>query len=105
MRPRPGRYARDLRTLCERHTRDLPAVGAAAPTTWALRAQCARDLVSGCAHCAPNLVFVTVHCLGSLFMDTIHEHCSQGKKKVQKKKILIFLGGDLIYEIFILHLL
>ena len=91
MRPRPGRYARDLRMLSERHTRDLPAVGAAAPTTWALRAQCARDLVSGCAYCAPNLVFVTVHCLGSLFghcswilfMNTVH----RVNKKVQKKKI------------------
>ena len=36
-------------------------------------------------------------------MDTVHEHCSQGKKKY--KNFNNFLGGDLIYEIFILHLL
>ena len=35
---------------------DMPAVRAATPTTWALRAQCMRDMVSGCAHCAHNLV-------------------------------------------------
>ena len=36
-------------------------------------------------------------------MDTVHEHCSQEKKstKILKK----FLVYDLIYEIFILHLL
>ena len=56
MRPRPGRYARDLRWLRVRHARDKLAVRAAAPTTWAVLAQCARDLGSGCAHCAPNPV-------------------------------------------------
>ena len=77
MRPRPGRYARDLRTLrvttcagcardmcatsllCARracYVRDELAMCAAAPTTWALRAQCALDLGSGCAHYAPNPV-------------------------------------------------
>ena len=40
---------------------------------------------------------------GSLFMDTVHEHCSQGKKKYKIFKN--FLVDDLIYEIFILHLL
>ena len=40
-------------------------------------------------------------------MDTVHEHCSQGKKKkLQKhKNFKNFLRGDLIYEIFLLHLL
>ena len=37
-----------------RHARNQLAVRAAAPTTWALRVQCARDLGSGCAQCAPN---------------------------------------------------
>ena len=50
---------------------DLLAVLSAAPTTWALRTQCARDLGFGCAHCAPNPVLIqcTVysHCL---------DHCS-----------------------------
>ena len=37
-------------------------------------------------------------------MDTVHEHCSQGKKKKYKifKNFLVY---DLIYKIFILHLL
>ena len=34
-------------------------------------------------------------------MNTVH----RVKKKSKKKKFKIFLGGDLIYEIFILHLL
>ena len=38
--------ARDLRSPA----RGQSAVRAAVPTTWALRAQCARDLVSVCAH-------------------------------------------------------
>ena len=37
-------------------------------------------------------------------MDTVHEHCSQGLKK-RYKNFKNFLGGDLIYEIFMLHLL
>ena len=65
---------------------DLGVVRAAAPTTWALRAQCARDLGFGCAHCAPNQVLIQCTVLQSLFghyswtlfMDTVHEHCSQG---------------------------
>ena len=56
MRPRPRRYVRDLRWLRARHAHDKLAVHVAAPTTWALRAQCACDLGSGCAHCAPNPV-------------------------------------------------
>ena len=55
-RPVHAQPARDLRWLCARHARDQPAVRTAAPTTWALRAQCARDLGSRCAHCAPNPV-------------------------------------------------
>ena len=38
-------------------------------------------------------------------MDTVQEHCSQGKKKTSIKNFKIFLVCDLIYEIFILHLL
>ena len=37
-------------------------------------------------------------------MDTVQEYCSQGKKK-EYKNFKNFLGGGLIYEIFILHLL
>ena len=63
--------------------RDLLVVRAAAPTTWALRAQFARDLGFGCAHCAPNPVLIQCT-IWTLFMDTVHEHCSQGKKKSTK---------------------
>ena len=78
MRPRPGRYARDLRTL-------------SAPPVLAVRVTCAR--VVGCALSSAHYLgttsaacarpgfwvcalctqpsFVTVHCLGSLF-----GHCS-----------------------------
>ena len=45
--------ARATKRAC---TYDLPAVRATARTTWALRAQCARDVVSGCAHYAHNPV-------------------------------------------------
>ena len=112
MRPRPGRYARDLRWLCARHARDQLAVRAAAPTTWALRAQCMRDLGSGCAHCTPNPVLtqctVCSHCLGNcswtLFMNTVHRDL-QKKKKKKYKIFKNFLVYDLIYVIFILKLL
>ena len=74
------------------------------------RAVCAR-LRTPCAHNAHDLTWCSaLFCalfrspFGSLFMDTVHEHCSQGKKK-EYKILKNFLGGDLIYEIFILHLL
>ena len=94
-RPVHAQHARDLRWLCTRHARDLLAVLAAAPTTWALRAQCARDLSYGCAHSAPNPVLIqcTVcrHCLGNcswtLFMNTVH----RDKKKKSTKFLKIFL--------------
>ena len=81
----PGRVATSARPAC---ARDKPAVRAVAPTTWALRAQCARDLGSGCARSAPNPVLIqcTVcsHCLGNcswtLFMNTVHR---EKKKRVQ----------------------
>ena len=38
-------------------------------------------------------------------MDTVHEHYSQGLKKKEYKNFKNFLRGDLIYEIFISHLL
>ena len=90
--PRP--VATSARPACVLHARDKLAVRAAAPTTWALSAQCARDLGSGCVHCAPNPVFVTVHCLGSLF-----GHCSWTlfknpvhRVKKNTKFLKIFLG-------------
>ena len=55
-RPTYARCARDLCWLCQRRAHDQSVVRAAAPTTRALRAQCARNLVSGCAHCAHNPV-------------------------------------------------
>ena len=90
MRATCARYVRDLRWLRARHARDQLAVRAAAPTTWALSAQCARDLGSGCAHCAPNPVLtqctVCSHCLGNcswtLFMNTVHRDL-QKKKRIQ----------------------
>ena len=45
----PGRVATSARPASAR-----PAL--AVRVTWALRAQCARDLVSWCVHCAPNPV-------------------------------------------------
>ena len=47
--------ARETKSAC---AHDLLAERAATPTTWALRAQCARDLGFGCAHCAPNPVLI-----------------------------------------------
>ena len=87
--------------------RDLLAVRVAAPTTWALRAQCPCDLGSGCAHCAPNLVLIQCivyshcldHCSWTLFMKTVH----MVKKKYKNFKN--FLVCDLICGIFILQLL
>ena len=38
-------------------------------------------------------------------MNTVHEHCSQGFKKKEYKNFKNFLVYDLIYGIFILHLL
>ena len=114
MRPRPGRYTRDLRTLNPR-----PVLAARA--TCVRQACCARssthDMGTECAVCVrPGFwvctlytqpSFVTVHCLGSLF-----GHCSRTlfkstvhRVKKKYKNFKIFLGGDLIYEIFILHLL
>ena len=90
MRPRHGSYARDLRTLSARPAlavRATWALCAAAPTTWALRTQCVRDLGLGCAHSAPNPVLIqcTVysHCL-----DTVHRDF---KKKKNTKFLKIFL--------------
>ena len=97
----PGRVATSARPACarpahaERETcagcgRDQLAVRPAAPTTWALRAQCARPWFWVCALCTQPS-FVTMHCLGSLFMDIVQEHCSQGKKKKSIKILKIFL--------------
>ena len=60
LRPRPRRYARDLRTLCARHGRDLGVVRA---TAHAMYAQCIRpDLVQCTMLC---IVLVTV-------LNTVH---------------------------------
>ena len=76
--------------------------------TSALRAQCARDLGSGCAHCEPNSVLIQCTVCSHCF-DTVHGHYSRtlfiGLKKKEYKNFKNFLRGDLIYEIFILHLL
>ena len=87
MRPRPGRYARDLRMLSAQ-----PALAARA--TCALHACCARssahDMGTAIVVCArPGFwvcalctqpSFMTMHCfrvtVWTLFMDTIQEHCS-----------------------------
>ena len=53
--PRPGRYARDLPMLTARPALAV-RVTCARPVGWALHAQRARYLVSGCAHCAHNPV-------------------------------------------------
>ena len=96
--PRPACCARDMRatsSLCARHARDQLTVCATAPTTWALRTQCARDLGSGCAHCAPDPILDSMHCSGhcldtvswTLFMSTVHR-----VKKKSTKNFKIFLG-------------
>ena len=51
-----ARPAHAERATCASCARDQLAVRAAVHTTWALRAQCARDLGSGCAHCTLNPV-------------------------------------------------
>ena len=64
MRPRPGRYASDLRTLSARPAlamrvtcaRPVGHARSSAHDLGTARAVCARDLVSGCAHCAHNPV-------------------------------------------------
>ena len=38
-------------------------------------------------------------------MDTVHRDLPKKKKKKEYKNFKIFLVGDLIYKIFILHLL
>ena len=48
---------------------------------------------------------MTVHCLGSLFGHcswTLFKNTVHRVKKKEYKIFKIFLGGDLIYEIFIL---
>ena len=82
----PGRVVTSARLTCARpaHTecvtcascaRDQSVVRTTAPTTWALRAQCARDLVSWCAHCAHNPVLCQCTVQVTV-LTTVHEHCS-----------------------------
>ena len=110
MRPRPGRYARDLRTLSARPvlaaratcTRQACCARNSAHGMGTARAVCARPGFWVCALCTQPS-FVTVHCLGvtiwTLFKNTVHR--VKKKYKIFKN----FIGGDLIYEIFILRLL
>ena len=115
MRPRPGRYERVLRTLSARPAlaahatcvRQAYCARSSAHDMGTARAVCARPGFCVCAQCTQPS-FVTVHCLGllfghyswTLFKSTVHR-----VKKKKYKNFKNFLGGDLIYEIFILHLL
>ena len=95
MRPRPGCYARDLRTLnarpalAARKTCARPAaVRATAPTTWALRSTWVLGVrtVHPTQFCDSALFRVTV---GTLFMSTVH--------MVKKKEYKIF-KNSLVYD-------
>ena len=106
--PRPGRYARDLRTLSTRpvlavHVTSARPVGCAhcsAHNLGTARAVCERPRFWVCALCTQPS-FVTVHCSGSLFMtlfmNTVHRDLK--KKYKNFKKIFVY---DLKYNIFIL---
>ena len=98
MRPRPGRYARDLRTLRARPAlavratcaRQACCAGSSAHDMGSARAVCARPGFWVCALCTQPS-FVTVHCLGSLF-----GHCSwtlfkSTVHRVKKKRVQNFL--------------
>ena len=52
----------------------------------------------------PGAVHCSVHCSGHC-LDTVHGHCSQGFKKIYIYIFKNFLVCDLIYKIFIWHLL
>ena len=64
LRPRPGRYARDLGMLSARPALPVRATGAgpvgcarcSAHDLGTARTVCTRDLGSWCAHCSPNPV-------------------------------------------------
>ena len=79
MRPRPGRYDRDLRTLSARLALAMRATGArpvgcarsSAHDLGTARAVCVRPRFWVCTLCTQPS-FVTVHFLGSLF-----GHCSR----------------------------
>ena len=92
MRATCADWARDMRAtnlLCAQQRPRHGHYESSVHATWVLGVR----TVHPTQFCDSALFRVTVW---TLFMDTIH--------RVQKK-ILNFLGGDLIYEIFILHLL
>ena len=111
LRPRPGRYARDLRTLSVRPALAVRATSLLCAQQRPRPGHCARCVratwVVGCAHCAPNPVLIQCivysncldHCSWTLFMKTVH------RVKKEYKNFKNFLACDLIYEIFILCLL
>ena len=82
MRPRPGRYARDLSTLSSRPALAVRATCArpghcarsSAHDLGTARAVCARPGLWVCAMCTQPS-FDLVHCLQSLFGVTVHGHC------------------------------
>ena len=96
MRPRPGRYARDLRTLSARPAlavraacvRQACCARSSAHDMGTARAVCARPRFWVCALCTQPS-FVTVHCLGSLFGHSLR---ALGKKYIYTKILKIFLG-------------
>ena len=95
MRPRSERYARDLRTLSTRPAccaRSSAHDMGTARATWVLGVR----TVHPTRFCDSALFKVTVW---TLFTNTVH------RVKKKYKNFKNFLGGDLIYEIFILHLL
>ena len=101
-----------MRATCAGCARDMCATSLLCAQQRPRHGHCARSVRArpGFWVCAPctQPSFVTVHCLGSLF-----GHCSwtlfkNTVHRVKKKKYKIFknfIGGDLIHEIFILHLL
>ena len=102
-RPARAQQVRDLRWLC---ARPVGRARSSAHDLGTACAVCARPGFWVCALCTQPS-FVTVHYLESLFeyyswtlfKSTVH------RVKKNYKNFKIFLGGDLIYEIFILHLL
>ena len=100
-----------MRATCAGCTRDVRVTSLLCAQQRPLHGHCARSVratwVVGCVHCAPNPVLtqctVCSHCLDNcswtLFIGIYQ------KKKKEYKNFKIFLVGDLIYKIFILHLL
>ena len=107
----PGRVAISARPACARPALAARATSLLCAAQRPRHGHCARSVrvtwvlgvrtVHPTQFCDSALFRVTVW---TLFMDTVQKHCSYGKKK-EYKIFKNFLRGDLIYEIFILHLL